>query len=161
MNLIKEIKKTLGCSTEQLCTILGFDCRRMVDMHVADDRNMCWRTWLRCYVHLTEDSRREVFEVMYRGTGAGLIDVRKVRVNEDLLAIAVFRKLAERRKKAGQTRKEFLKANATKLTFGTLKNYESIMPTQARFSCVLEYLRCWPLTQAWELLELAIKENTK
>lgn len=161
MNLIKEIKKALGCGTTELCGIFGFPCRRVLDQHLAGTQNMSWSMWLRCYVSLTEESRRSVFEAAYTGEGEVNIKLRAVRVNEELLAIAVFRKFHARRKSTGMGRNEFLEATGSELSFGTLKNYELNCPTQAHTKCVFKYLRCWNLETAWSTLENVIRENTK
>ena len=160
MNLIKEIKKTLGCSTADLCLTLGYDDRRLTDQHITEERGTAWSSWLRAYVQLNETSRRDVFRIMYGELDESpVIRLRAALVNEELLAIALFRKLTAKRKSSGATRMEF--AQLFGIPYGSLKNYELNCPTQAHTRKVFRYLRCWPEETIFQLLESVIKENTR
>lgn len=160
MNLIKEIKKTLGCSTADLCLTLGYSDRRLTDQHITEERGTAWSSWLRAYVQLSETSRRDVFRIMYGGLDeTPVIRLRAALVNEELLAIALFRKLTDKRKSSGHTRMEF--AELFGIPYGSIKNYELNCPTQAHTRKVFRYLRCWSEETMFQLLESVIKENTR
>lgn len=160
MNILKEIKKVLGYSSIELTILLDCESNQQIDQWVRGFRNPSFKFWLGAYAQFTPESRRAVlYELMEGIKPTEVLTATTNKINADLLAIAVFRKLTAARKGLWHARTEFCKEFG--INVPTVQSYDLHCPTQAQMKKVTRYFKCWKTDYIYNVLETVIKEHSK